>query len=41
MSAIIGAFVQYTLSLIFCVAVAACGIFCGKKLHDKDMKKEQ
>lgn len=29
--AIVGAFVQYAVSLVFCVAVAAAGIFCGMK----------
>ena len=39
MAAILGAFVKYILSMIFCVAVAALGIFAGKKLHDKDLAK--
>ncbi|MDO4977455.1 MAG: vanadium nitrogenase [Eubacteriales bacterium] len=41
MAAILGAFVQYILSFIFCAAVAGLGIFCGIKLHDKDKKSAQ
>ena len=35
MSAVLGAFVQYIITLILLVAAAAGGIFCGKKLRTK------
>ncbi len=41
MAAVLGAFVKYLISLIYFVVVAGLGIFCGKKLHDKDMKKKE
>ena len=41
MAAILGAFVKYLISLIFFVIVAGLGIFCGKKLHDKDLEKKE
>lgn len=41
MAAVLGAFVKYLISLIYFVIVAGLGIFCGKKLHDRDLKKKE
>ena len=40
MSAVLGAFVQYSLTVIYFVAIAAAGIFAGKKLHKRKMEKQ-
>ena len=41
MAAVLGAFVKYLLSFIFFVIVAGLGIFCGRKLHDRDQEKKE
>ncbi len=41
MAAVLGAFVKYLFSFIFFVIVAALGIVCGKKLHDRDLEKKE
>ena len=38
--AIVGAFVKYVISLVFCVAVAAAGIFCGSKWNESSKAKK-
>ncbi len=40
MTAILGAFVKYIVILVFSVCAAGLGIFCGKKLHDRDVEKK-
>ncbi len=40
MAAVLGAFVRYIISFVFLVIVAGLGVFCGKKLHDRDERKK-
>jgi len=39
MAAVFSAFIQYLVQFIIYVAVAAAGIFCGIKLHNRKTNK--
>ena len=41
MGAIAGAFVQYLVTFIAFVAVAAAGVFCGKKIRENKKAKTE